>query len=334
MTKKIFTIAMAVLTLGLMSCSTDPEDACDKHVYGADESPYLRTDANATITLNAEFRKGHISDKVIYLKDHAEQIQAKMKMTVDDMLAGLETGKVVFCNINTARGIWNKAAATKGSSGWWYNNAGGVDTAEKGVASIELDKAQKALILSMPKESVAGVTTSANIGFAIDNGKDYDEYIRFSVNFAVTDPGTIVQSITVGAGDYNSYEFKLESCESAINACFGMTLSEFLSEISDTQNDIAMYLVDDNGNWDTGSSYTAGGIGYWVDVNYKVCSWSGDGYAAGNFFFIETHAEDKSIGIGRAPAVPSGSTAKIHFVYASKSDNSKYMEFVLNTTFE
>ena len=91
MKKNILYIAMACLALGFSSCSTDPEDAVSKHVYGPDEAPYLRADANATIAVNAEFRKGHVSPKTIYLKDYAEQIQTKMKMTVDDMLAGIET---------------------------------------------------------------------------------------------------------------------------------------------------------------------------------------------------------------------------------------------------
>ena len=117
---------------------------------------------------------------------------------------GLETGKVVFYNINTARGIWNKAAATKGSNGWWFNASGLVSDAANGVASIELDKAQKALILSVSEESAAGVSVGANVGFAhVDNGKDYDDYIRFNVNFAVTDPGTIIRDINIPDGDYN-----------------------------------------------------------------------------------------------------------------------------------
>ncbi len=109
---------MACLALGFSSCSTDPEDAVSKHVYGPDEAPYLRADANATIAVNAEFRKGHVSPKTIYLKDYAEQIQTKMKMTVDDMIAGLESGKVVFYEEHTSeltyswRGVeqkWNKS---------------------------------------------------------------------------------------------------------------------------------------------------------------------------------------------------------------------------------
>lgn len=332
MKKNILYIAMACIALGFTACSDDPEDAVSKHVYGPDESPYLRADADATISLNAEFRKGHVTPKTVYLKDYAEQIQTKMKMTVDDMLAGIESGKVAFHSINTARGIWDMSAMTKGD-GWWYNNNGAV-VGNDGVASIELDKAAKALVLNVPEGSAAGLSMAANVGFAVVNGKDYDQYVRFTVNFSITDPGTIIQDIIIPAGDYASYEFDLTSIENAINACFGMTSADFIATIASTENDIAMYLADDNGNWDTSSGYTAGGIGLWVDVDHKVCNWSGNGYAAGNFYYIETHADDKTVGIGRAPGVPSGTKAKVHFVYASKSDATRFIEFVLNATFE
>ncbi|MBQ6379065.1 MAG: DUF4859 domain-containing protein [Prevotella sp.] len=329
MKKNIIYIAMACLALGFTACSDDPEDAVEKHVYGPDDAPYLRTDLDATIAVNAEFRKGHVAPKIIKLKDYAEQIQIKMKMTVDDMLAKLETGEVVFYNINPARGIWNKAAATKGSNGWWYNTAGVVSDATNGIASIELDKSAKALILSVPEESAAGVSVAANVGFAVNNGKDYDNYIRFNVSFAVTDPGTIICNITIPEGDYASYELEFESCEAAISAVFGMTVAEFCSEVSDTGNDIAMYIVDDAGNWNTSADYTANGIGYWCEADGTVRGW-GDGCA----YFIETHAEDKTVGIGRYPGLASGTEYKVHFVYVSKSDASKFIEFVINATLE
>ena len=334
MKKILFCLGVASMALAFTGCSDNPEDAVSKHVYGESESPYLRTDASATISYSAEFRKGHISDKVIYLKDYAEQIQTKMKMTVDDMIANLETGKVVFYNINTSRGIWNKTASTKGDYGWYYNAAGGIVSSSEGVASIELDKTNKALILSMPEESVAGVTSSANVGFAVNNGSDYDDYIRFSISFAVTDPGTIVQSISIPTGDYATTEYEFSNCENAIKECLGMTLSEFVEIVSDTEGDIAMYLVDDDGNWDTTSSYSANGIGYWVDINNKVSSWSSNGYSDGRLYFVETHADNKSVGIGRAPGVPSGTEGKVHFVYAKKSDSSAFIEFVFTTTFQ
>ena len=329
MKKNILYLAMACLALGFTACSDDPEDAVEKHVYGPDENPYLRTDASATIAVNAEFRKGHVAPKTIYLKDYAEQIQTKMKMTVDDMLAGLESGKVVFYNINAARGAWDKSAATKGSNGWWYNSAGGVSDAANGVASIELDKSAKAFVLNVPEDSPAGVSLAANVGFAINNGKDYDDYIRFSISFAVTDPGTIIKTVTIPEGDYMSYELEFNECEAAIAACFGMSVDEFCAEVSDTENDIAMYMVDDAGNWNTSASYTAVGIGYWCEADGTVRGW-GDGCA----YFVETHAEDKTVGIGRYPGLAAGTEYKVHFVYASKTDSSKYIEFVINATLE
>lgn len=322
---------MACLALGFTACSDDPEDAVSKHVYGPEEAPYLRTDASATIAYSVEFRKGHVAPKTLYLKDYAEQIQTKMKMTVDDMLAGLETGKVVFYSINTARGAWNKAAATKGSNGWWYNASGAVSDAASGVASIELDKAAKALILSVPEESAAGVSVTANVGFAIDNGKDYDQYVRFAVNFAVTDPGTIIRDISIPDGDYNYAEISFASCENAISACFDLSVEDFNSALD--ADDIMMYIANEDGSWITDASYTAS-PGYWMDVNNMITNWSADGYKAGNFYFLETHTEDVGMRIGRAPAVPSGSEVKAHFVYADKNDHSKYIEFVLNITFE
>lgn len=328
MKKNILYIAMACLAFGFTACSDDPNDAVEKHVYGPDEAPYLRADASATIAVTAEFRKGHVAAKTISLKDYAEQIQTKMKMTVDDMLVGVESGKVVFYNINTARGIWNKAAATKGSNGWWYNTAGGVTDAASGIASIELDKAAKALILNVPEESAAGVSVAANVGFAIDNGKDYDDYIRFNVSFAVTDPGTVIQNVVIPAGDYASYEVEFAGMANAINACFGMSVSDFNAAVQDAGGDIAMYMVDDAGNWDTTSNYTANGIGYWLDASGKVTTWGTDGFS----FYVETH--DGTVGIGRAPGLASGTEAKLHFVYASKSDNSKYIELVINATLE
>lgn len=49
-------------------------------------------------------------------------------------------------------------------------------------------------------------------------------------------------------------------------------------------------------------------------------------------FFVETH--DGTVGIGRYPKIASGSTSKVHFVYASKTDVSKFMEFVITANYE
>jgi hypothetical protein len=325
MKKNILYIMLACLPLGLISCSDDPDDACSKHVYSADETPYLRIDANATISKSVEFRKGHIAKQTISLKDNAETIQTQLGMTVDDMLAGLESGKVVFYNINTSRAAWNKAAMTKGSTGWYYDASGNITTDASDVASVEIDKTNKCLIVDAPEDAAAGTSISVNVGFAVNNGKDYDKYVRFSLAIAVTDPGLIMPTITIPTGDYASVEINFSDYKTAIETCMGMTVDDFNTAVQSSDGDIAMYMVDESGNWDKTSSYTANGIGYWCTAAGKVQSW-GSGCA----YFIETH--DGSVGIGRYPGMASGSQYKIHFVYASKSDPSKFVEFVVTAT--
>lgn len=327
MKKNILYIALACFALGFTSCSDDPDDACDKHVYSEDETPYLRVDADATISKTIEFRKGRVAPQAINLKDYAETIQTKLGITVDDMLTGLETGKVVFYNINSSRAAWNKIAPTKGTTGWYYNNAGGVTTETDGVASVEIDKTNKCLIVDAPEDAAAGISFSVNVGFAINNGKDYDQYVRFSIAISVTDPGLIMPTITIPTGDYSSFEIAFKDYTKAIEACMGMTVDEFNTTVQDTGNDIAMYMVNDDGTWDTTSSYTAGGIGFWCDGTGKVMGWG-----ASCVYFVETH--DGTVGIGRYPGIASGSQYKIHFVYASKSDPSKFVEFVVMATME
>lgn len=333
MRRLIYAVAALCVGLGFAACDDDPEDAVSKHVYGPDESPYLRTDTSATITVNAEFRKGHIADKTISLKDHAAKIQSHLFMTVDDMLAGLADGSVVFYNINATRGAWNKAPQNV-SGGWGYSKAGLVSNIADG-ATVVLDKVDKQLVLSMPGDAAAGTSFTVNVGFAIDNGRDYDDYVRFTINMAVGDPGMVIQNVTVPTGDYAAYEvmFDDEATAKAIEACFGMTAEAFNKAVQDPEGDIAMYMVGADGSWIAKDSegedveYTANGIGYWCDGDGNPMGW-GDGCV----FFVETH--DGSVGVGRYPGVASGSVYHPHFVYVSKSDNSKFVEFVINATFE
>lgn len=326
MKRNIFYIAVLLgLVVTVSACSTDPDDAVRKHVYTESESPYLRTDTSANINITAEFRKGRIESQFIHLDDYAEKIQTHLGMTVDDMIKGLETGQVVFYNINTNLGVWDKTAPNK-DIGWGYNSNGTVsDTAQ--VASIVLDKQAKTLELSVPEDASAGLSLTENVGFAINNGKDYDSYVRFCISFAVTDPGTIIKTISVPTGDYSATEINFSDMESAISQCMGMTVSDFNSTVQDADGDIAMYMVDENGNWITDKEYTANGIGYWCDGSGNPMAWG-----SGCVYFVETH--DGSVGIGRYAGVASGSSYKVHFVYASKTDTSKFIELVITANFE
>lgn len=188
--KKIFLSIIACLSLGLTSCSDDPMDASSKHVYGPNENPYLRTSTEATIENNVEFTMGNISPVKIDINKYAEKIEENMGMTVDELFSALESGKVVFHNINVSRGAWDKTVPTKGSNGWYYNAEGNVTTETDAVTSVELDKTARELIINAPSgvTSEKDIDFSVNVGFAVDNGKDYDTYIRFSLTVKIKVP--------------------------------------------------------------------------------------------------------------------------------------------------
>ncbi len=328
MNKIFYAMAALALTTGFTACNEeDPMDAVSKHVYGEDEAPYLRTDVDATINVTSEFRKGHVAAKSYSLKDYAATIQSKLGMTVDDMLAGVADGSIVFYNINTSRGCWNKAAQNV-TNGWGYDAAGLLADKDQ-AGTVTLDAANKALVVNVPEESAAGVSFSVNVGFAIDNGSNYDKYVRFSISFAVTDPGTIIKAISIASADYSAtgIEFASKDVAAAIEACFGITASELNKTVQDAEGDIALYMLDADGNWITGKDYTANGIGYWCDGEGNPMSWG-----EGCVYFVETY--DGGVNVGRYPGVTSGSVYKVHFVYASKTDSSKFVEFVVTATFE
>ncbi len=334
MNKIFYAIAALALSTSFTACNDDdPNDAVSKHVYGEGETVYLRTDADANIAYAAEFRKGHVVAKTINLKDYAETIQAKTGLTVDDLIAGVSNGSVVFFNINSTKGVWDETAQNI-SNGWSYQADGTIST-ENQAGTITLDAANKALIINVPDDSAAGVSFSANVGFAVVNGADYDKYIRFSVSFAVTDPGTIIKNISIATGSYSCtpINFTDSDIATAIEACFGISASEFNKTVQDASGDIELYMADKDGNWfyaEDGVSrpdYTANGIGYWCEADGKPRSWG-----SGCVFFAETF--DGGINIGRYEDIASGTVCQFHFIYVSKTDKGKLVEFVVTATME
>ena len=261
--------------------------------------------------------KGHGTDKAL--------VAGLLGMTVDDLMTAVNNGSVVFYNINATKTVWDKTAPNAGKMAWSYDKNGKIST-ENAVATVSLDTANKTINVDVPENSAAGVSITENLGFAINNGKDYDDYVRFNLSISVTDPGLIMPTITIPEGDYNSFEIEFSKYAHAIETCMGMTVKEFNEMVQDTDNDIALYMVETDGKWDTESKYTANGLGYWLDVNGKVVGW-GDTCQT----FVETH--DGNVGIGRYPGIASGTTCKLHFVYASKTDASKFVEFIVNVTF-
>ena len=101
--KKNFIYALiACFTLSLAACSTDPEDATSKHVYGENENPYLKTNADAVVSTKAEFPISRLEAKTVKLTDYAEKFHTYLGMTVDETLAALSNGSVVFYPLNSA----------------------------------------------------------------------------------------------------------------------------------------------------------------------------------------------------------------------------------------
>lgn len=326
---RIFCMCLAFLGISFFySCSDDPLDATSKHVYSDDESPYLRTDTSATMSNTVAFSKGYIEAVTFSLNDYSTEIETLLDMTVSEMLSALETGEVVFYNIKTSKNTWDKTEPTKGTTGWWYNSSGNVCEEDDAVASVELDKSNQTLIVDAPDDTDAGVSISVNVGFAIDNGENYDDYIRFNFTITVEDDALVMETFTIPEGDYEAYEVVFSNWETAIEICMDMTVDEFCEAVQDTEGDMALYMVDSDGNWITDAEYTANGLGYWCDADGNPVTWGDDACQ----YYVETWEE--SVAIGRYVDIASGIENSTHFVYASKSDNSKYLEFILSFTFE
>ena len=233
--KKNFIYALiACFTLSLAACSTDPEDATSKHVYGENENPYLKTNADAVVSTKAEFPISRLEAKTVKLTDYAEKFHTYLGMTVDETLAALSNGSVVFYPINISKNCWNRTAPTKGTNGWYYNTAGGVCDAASGIASIELDATKKELVLNVLETAPVGTIMSINVGFAINNGADFDDYIRFSFDVTVTDPSKIVISGTLAAGDYAGFSINFADYADAIEPCIGLSVDEFSKQVKNS----------------------------------------------------------------------------------------------------
>lgn len=312
------------------ACSDSFEDATSKHIYGEDESPYLRIDQEATVSTNIEFAVERLEPFVINLTDFNELFQEKMGLTADQVISGLQNGSVVFYNINTTRNHWNKAATTKGSTGWYYNTAGGVTTesdASKTV-SLEINASNKTLTV-YPIEGVdVGTSIGFNVGFAL-NGPDYDDYVRFAFEASYTDPSIVMLNITIPEGDYSSYGIDLNKYKETIEVCMNLSLEEFLSNIDTFGGTIRMYSVNPkSGVWDETSSYTANAPGYWMTSEGAVCNWGATDFT----LFAELSADDEILYIGRAPGLNKGSKYTLDIGYRDKENPSYFFRFIITAT--
>ncbi len=340
MKKNILYIATAALALCFTACSEDYEDASSKHVYSEGEAPYLRTDTEATIDVEAEFPKSHNNPVTIDLDDYAETIQTKLGMTVSEMLSAVSSGSVVFYNIDSNNGVWDLTDPTMGTSGWYYNASGTIVTTDSAGFSIELDSSDATITISASDDAAAGTTTTLNVGFALVNGSDYDDYVRFRIAVSVTDASVIMFSFSLDAYDYAYYALQLDDYVETIESMMDMTYDEFLEAILDTESDVVLYMVASDGSWieydtdgDGEQDYTANNLGFWCDKEGNPVGWA----TAGGCYYVETWGcddPDGQIGVGRYDTSTSGEVITMHFVYARKSNLNYFAEFVLSVTFE
>lgn len=323
----LYIAAVAYLTLGFSSCSDDPLEATSKHVYGENENPYLRTNIAATINKTCDFTMGSIAPQTFYVQSFAEQIQTNLKMTVDDMFKALETGNVVFYNINISKNAWDKTAPTKGTTGWYYNSAGGVCSEADAVACVELDKENHTIIVGAPDNAPSVSGLAINVGFAINNGQNLDDYVRFSFSVSIIDRS--LEEIEIPAGDsYETIEISYSKYAEEISSVFGLNVDEFNEKMMSDDCPYKLYLVNSDGTWNKSISYNVNGYGgYWCNASGGQTTWGAEDAA----YFIEIH--DGQIGIGTKPEnVESGTVFKIQFVIADTTDESKYIQFAFNAT--
>lgn len=331
MKKKIIYILVSCLSFFFLSCEDNIEDATSKHVYSESENPYLKADAGATITNDIEFEVGRFAPQIINLEDYAEKFQEKMNMTVDEVIIGLNNGSVVFYNISTTRGHWDKTNETKGTTGWYYNSAGGVSTESDFISSLDFDKNTKQLILDVNENAEAGTTLSFNVGFAV-NGPDYDDYVRFAFNVAITDPSLIITSVSIPEGDYAAAPIDFNQYADVIQYNMGLNVEEFLNSLDANEGGtIRMYIINtETKEWDITSDYTAAPPGYWINDEGAVCNWNDDGFS----LYAETNIGDQVLNIGRAPALSAGTTFKISLGYKDTEDELSFIRFIITATLE
>jgi hypothetical protein len=339
MKKNLIYALIGCCILTFTACNDSIMDATSKHVYSESESPYLKVNTDAVITNNLEFAVGHFAAKTINLSDYADKFKANMNMTVDQVISGLKDGTVVFYNINPTRNIWNKAPVTKGTTGWYYNSAGGVCTASDAsqTVSLDIDTNAKTLVVNANDAAKAGTVLAFNVGFAV-KGPDYDSYVRFLFNVSVTDPTIILTSISIPAGDYVTFGIDFNQYAATIQTCMGLSVNDFLANLdydSNTGNattgTIHMYMVDPvTGTWDSNSAYTADSPGYWMNNLGAVCNWGATGFS----LFADTNSKDQMLYIGRAPALKAGSKYTISVGYKDTKNEKNFFRFIITTTLE
>lgn len=344
MKKSYIYILASLLAFAGVSCnSDDPTDASSKHEYAEGEAPYLRSNAAATATAYKVFNVSTIDEpQYINLKDYAPYFHKNMNMTVDEVIAALSNGNVVMYNINSARQCWDLTVPNNGENGWYYTAGGQVASDISTAAfSTELDPIDKVIEVHAVNGPGAGTVTNLDLGFAIKNGKNFDDYVRFTIQVEVKDPSIVEVSGIVPAGAWAGWGLEFAKVDAELQAALGITAKEFLAlwgecepEFQwDKRNDdpIQVYLLkngervlDSNG---MRPKSTTNYMGWWLDKDQNIVP-----YGDSSYIYLE--GSDSAYNFGRHPNVPSGETAVILVDFALTENLNKHITFRVSLTFE
>lgn len=314
----------------MVACTEDYEDATKLHVYGPNENPPVRSNADATVSNVYEMQGGNSEPVTLNIESYEKMIREQLGMTIDELLANLEKGTVVVCPINPARNVWNKAKPNAEGKryGWNINKFGNVCEAgdESVYGIIEFDPATRCF--NFYADDNAGGAASVEIGFAL-NGPNYNTAVRFIFSVTIYDRSFVFKEITIPEGDYNAYKIDFKDIAENINFVFGMSSADFANGLKEGSLKLYMMNLETNAYvWDGES--TANNGGYWCDSGNKICRWGSEGFS----YFIEPWiGDDETVfAIGRAPGISSGTVYLIKFGVAN-SDRSKTLSFFITATY-
>lgn len=331
---------IAAMACTLVACnSDDPNDACTKKQYSESESPYLRTDPEATVEVTRVFNVSTIDQPVyVSLKEYATVFHKALGMTVDETLAALDRGEFVLHNINVARQVWDRTPSNDGNGGWYYSAAGFVADPSECVFNACYDKATKSICVRAVNSPAAGTVTTLNLGIAEDSGRDLDRYVRFAIEIQVKDPSIVEVYGRIPEGDYNSWSLVYADYDEQIQAAMGMTAKEFsklcaqAEETGDYADDPMQVFLMKNGERVTAENglrpqTTTNWFGWWLDKDFNIISWGDSCY-----MFLE--AGDGCYNFGRFNNNSSGDSVVVLIDYALTANLDKHITFMVYLTFD
>lgn len=341
-------MCLAALAFSSVACnSDDPAEASEKKVYAEGENPYLRTNTAATTSLSTEFQLAHIDEpQYIDLKDYAPQFHKFLNMTVDEAMEAVKAGTVVFYNIKTSRNCWDTTPANAGQYGWIYDANGSIASEEANAKfKMGLDPDKKQVVINAINNPELGTVATLDFGFAIKNGSNFDDYVRFNVTNSITDPSKVVVAVTIPATGYGIATINFNNYDELFRINMGMSAADFIKAID--KDAVVAYLVkddervlvedtDDDGNVIMVTPpYTSNGLGWWLDPDLNPCGWSDAGYPK-TFMFCE-YGGDGNYNFGNsdgASLVPSGTQTTLTLDFALAEDPDTYLQFIVAVTFE